>query len=81
VARLTYVKDAVRSLRTTPGTTGAAFVILTLAIGASIAIFTVADNVVLRGLPFRDSDEIVALGSPSPRGEPTNETAQRRRWR
>lgn len=60
---------AVRSLRNTPGFTAAALLILTLGIGASTAIFSVVDAVVLRGLPFDEHDRLVALGqrfAPSP---------------
>ena len=39
--------------------------ILTLGIGASTAIFSVVDAVVLRGLPFDEADRIVAVGRVS----------------
>jgi putative ABC transport system permease protein len=60
------VRTSLRSLRATPGFTAVALVILTLGIGASTAIFSVVDAVVLRGLPFDESDRIVAVGRMSP---------------
>jgi putative ABC transport system permease protein len=55
------VRDALRALRATPSFTAVALVVLTLGIGASTAIYSVVDAVVLRGLPFDDADRIVAL--------------------
>jgi predicted permease len=63
------ISYAVRSLRSTPGFTAAALFILTLGIGASTAVFSVVDAVVLRGLPFEEHDRLVAIGqrtAPSP---------------
>ena len=59
------VRTSLRSLRATPGFTAVALVILTLGIGASTAIFSVVDAVVLRGLPFDEADRIVAVGRMS----------------
>jgi putative ABC transport system permease protein len=56
------IRYAIRSLRSTPGFTAAALLILTLGIGASTAIFSVVDAVVLRGLPFEEHDRLVAVG-------------------
>jgi putative ABC transport system permease protein len=74
------VRYALRSLRSTPGFTVAALLILTLGIGASTAIFSVVDAVVLRGLPFEEHDRLVAVGQrmaprpdapgPSPGADP-----------
>jgi putative ABC transport system permease protein len=52
---------AVRALRTSPGVTVPALLVLTLGIGATTAIFSVVDAVVLRGLPFDDADALVAV--------------------
>jgi putative ABC transport system permease protein len=53
---------AVRSLRATPAFTSVALAVLMLSIGATTAIFSVVDAVVLRGLPFDESDRLVAVG-------------------
>src|SRR5688572_12516393 len=53
---------AVRSLRSNRGFTIAALIVLTLGIGATTAIFSVVDAVVLRGLPFDAHDRLVAVG-------------------
>jgi putative ABC transport system permease protein len=53
---------AVRSLRATPSFTVVALAVLTLSIGATTAIFSVVDAVVLRGLPFDESDRLAVVG-------------------
>ena len=55
-------RHAVRSLRRTPSFTSVALAVLTLSIGATTAIFSVVDAVMLRGLPFPESDRLVAVG-------------------
>jgi predicted permease len=55
-------RHAVRSLRATPAFTTVALLVLTLSIGATTAIFSVVDAVILRGLPFDESDRLVAVG-------------------
>jgi len=55
-------RHAVRSLRATPAFTTVALMVLTLSIGATTAIFSVVDAVILRALPFGESDRLVALG-------------------
>src|SRR5687768_16821222 len=59
------LKAAVRSLRSSKGFTIAALVVLTLGVGATTAIFSVVDAVVLRGLPFDEHDRLVAVGERS----------------
>jgi putative ABC transport system permease protein len=56
------LKAALRSLRSSKDVTSAALIILTLGIGATTAIFSVVDAVVLRGLPFDEHDRLVAVG-------------------
>jgi putative ABC transport system permease protein len=56
------VRTAVRALRATPGFTITALIVLTLGIGATTAIFSVVDAVVLRGLPFDESDRLMSIG-------------------
>jgi predicted permease len=55
------LKHAIRSLRNSPTFTVVALAVLTLAIGAGTAIFSVVDAVVLRGLPFDEHDRLVAI--------------------
>jgi putative ABC transport system permease protein len=59
------LRQAVRALRAAPAFTIVALVVLTLGIGATTAIFSVVDAVVLRPLPFDEPDRIVALGERS----------------
>ncbi len=71
------LRQAVRALRATPGFTIAALVVLALGIGATTAIFSVVDAVVLRPLPFDEPDQIVAVGERlrtpmgAPKGSPS----------
>jgi hypothetical protein len=50
-----------RMLRRTPGFTIAAVVALALGVGATTAIFTVLDRVVLRPLPYADPDRLLTV--------------------
>ena len=52
---------ALRTLRTNPVLTATAILTLALGIGANTAIFSTLHAVVLRPLPFRDSDRLVML--------------------
>lgn len=52
---------ALRGLRRNAGFATTAILSLTLGIGASLAIFTVADNLLLRPLPYRDPSGLVML--------------------
>ena len=56
------LRQAVRALRAAPAFTIVALVVLTLGIGATTAIFSVVDAVVLRALPFDKHDRLVAVG-------------------
>jgi hypothetical protein len=58
---VTELARAVRSLAGTPGPTAAAVAALALGIGAATAIFSVADAVVLRPLPYADADRLVSV--------------------
>ena len=55
---------ALRSLKRTPGFTLAAVVTLAVGIGATTAIYSVVDRVLLQPLPFKDSDRLVYVREP-----------------
>jgi putative ABC transport system permease protein len=52
---------AVRILRRNPGFAATAIFSLALGIGSSVAIFTVADNLLLRPLPYPDASRLVMV--------------------
>ncbi|HEX6966796.1 MAG TPA: ABC transporter permease [Gemmatimonadaceae bacterium] len=56
---------ALRSLRRAPSFTIIALVTLSLGLGATTAIYSVLDSVVLRPLPYRDAGRLVAVLHPT----------------
>jgi predicted permease len=56
------IEYALRTLRRTPGFTATALTALTLGIGATTAIFSLVDAVLLKPAPVPDSDRFVMLG-------------------
>src|SRR3954453_20397097 len=65
------IKDlryGIRSLAKRPGFTAIAVLTLALGIGASTAIFSVVDGVLLRSLPYPDAEQIVQLREINERG-------------
>jgi hypothetical protein len=61
------VRYALRGLRLNPGFATTAVLSLTLGIGASVAIYTVADNLLLRPLPYPEAKQLVMLYETKPR--------------
>jgi hypothetical protein len=61
---------AIRSLARSPGFTLIVILTLALGIGATTAIFTMLDRVVLKALPYADADQLVWLDSPTPGVKP-----------
>ncbi|HEU4632318.1 MAG TPA: ABC transporter permease [Gemmatimonadaceae bacterium] len=59
------LRQALRSLRRAPSFTVIALVTLSLGIGATTAIYGVLESVVLRPLPYREADRLVAIRHPA----------------
>ena len=73
------VQYAVRTLYRAPGFTAVAVVTLALGIGANTAIFSVVHALLLKPLPYKDSDRLVQLvvtvpAAESPTGQPIEAT-------
>lgn len=55
------LRHAIRQLRATPGFAVTVIITLSLGIGATTALFTILNAVVLRPLPYRDPDRLVVV--------------------
>jgi len=66
-------RHAVRLLRKTPGFTVTALATLALCLGANLAIFAVVDSVLLRPLPFPESDRLVSIFNTYPKAGVPND--------
>ena len=66
---LNELRFAIRGLARTPGFTAVAVITLALGIGATTAVFTLVDSVLLRALPYPDSERIVSIRHEGRGGE------------
>jgi predicted permease len=62
------LRYAIRTLRRTPGFTAAAVLTLALGIGATTALFSVVEGVLLRSLPFPQPERLVQLWQLTDKG-------------
>ena len=70
------LRSAFRQLRKAPGFTLTVVIILALGIGATTAIFSLVEGILLRPLPFRDPERLVLLGDHLQNGPNTPVTAR-----
>jgi putative ABC transport system permease protein len=63
------LRYAVRTLRKTPGVTAVVVLTLALSIGATTAIFSVLDGVLLRPFPYADVDRIMIVSETTRSGQ------------
>jgi len=61
------IRYALRRLGRNPGFAAVAIVTLALGIGGNTAIFTIFDGILLRPLPFREPDRLVAVNETVPK--------------
>ncbi|MCL4851315.1 MAG: ABC transporter permease, partial [Bryobacteraceae bacterium] len=62
------IRYALRGLSRNPGFTFTTLLSLALGLGASLAIFTIADNLLVRPLPYRDAARLVVVWEANPGG-------------
>jgi len=67
------LKFALRQLRKSPGFTITALAIVAICLGANLAIFAVIDSILLRSLPFPQSDRLVTIFNTYPKAGVEND--------
>jgi len=60
------LRHTLRGLRRAPGFTAAVVLSLALGVGAATTVFTFADAILIRPLPYPEADRLVALGHEAP---------------
>jgi predicted permease len=60
------LRYTLRALTRTPGFAVAAIIVMALGIGATTAVFSIADRVLLRPLPYRDPERLVRVWENAP---------------
>lgn len=75
------LRYAARGLRRTPGFALTAVLVVALGVGANTAVFSVADFVLLRPLPYADADRLVKLWQSSEAGRSEASPANYRDWK
>src|SRR5262245_28196669 len=73
------LRDAFRSIRSTPILTAAALLSFALGIGANSAIFTLLNSLLLKPLPVRAPEELIALTTSA--GAPEDMTVSYPVWK
>ena len=63
------VRHAIRTLAKNPGFTAVALITLGLGVGANTALFNIINGVLIRPLPFEQSQELVFIAERSPQEE------------
>jgi putative ABC transport system permease protein len=66
------LRYAIRGMRRNPGFAATAILSLALGIGASVAIFTLTDNLLLRPLPYREPGQLMMVWEVNPHHKGSN---------